>query len=72
MNLNDLKRRAKALEKSFAAHDNEIAATDGDLTEAQDARYDELFEEAASIKAELSALGFRVLFREAGGTAQRL
>lgn len=72
MNLIELQKRAQALEKSFADQNNEVAATDGDVTEAQSARYDELFQEAASIRAELSSLGFGVLFREAAEIAKPL
>lgn len=72
MTLIELQKRAQALEKSFADQNNEVASTDGDVTEAQSARYDELFQEAASIRAELSTHGFGVLFRDAAETSQHL
>jgi len=71
MDLIELKKRTKALEKSFRAQDNQLAATEGDITAAQSARYDELFDEAVWLRAELCSLGFGVLFCEAAERAQR-
>lgn len=54
MTRSELKKRAAARQKSNDALANEIAVDEGDITERQNARYDEFFEEAASIRAELS------------------
>lgn len=68
MTLPELKKRAATWQKSNDALANEIAVDEGDMTEGQNARYDELFEKAASIRAELSAHGFGFLFRETAET----
>lgn len=69
MTLAELQARAIALKKTNDAFDR---AQDGDMTEAQVARSNEILEEAEAIKTVLSAQGFSILFREAAETSKHV
>lgn len=72
MTLTALKSRAAAWRAANKALETAIAADEGDMNEQQVAWSAELLEETASIRAELSKLGFGFLFNEAGETAKPL